>query len=121
WEEPAASAFVAVQKKDMSAGRGPTWWRGAFTADASGRGVTLDATGMTKGQIYVNGRHLGRYFVARPGARGMTAVGPQTSYHIPGSWLKPDGPNELVLFDEYGGNPSRCKLAYENGASPTRG
>ncbi len=124
WEEPGANAFEPVQKKDMTGsgrGAGPTWWRGTFTPDDSGRGVLLEAAGMSKGQIYINGRHLGRYFVAAPAARGMTPVGPQTHYHIPASWLKPDEPNELLLFDEHGGNPSRCKLAYENGGSPTRG
>jgi hypothetical protein len=123
WEEPGANAFDTVQKKDLGTGgrAGPTWWRGSFTPDASGRGLVLEATGMSKGQIYINDRHLGRYFVAAPTARGMTAVGPQINYHVPRSWLRADEPNEIVLFDEHGGNPSRCKLAYENGGSPTRG
>jgi hypothetical protein len=51
----------------------------------------------------------------------MTSVGPQINYHVPRSWLRAEEPNEIVLFDEHGGNPSRCKLAYENGGSPTRG
>ena len=37
-------------------------------------------------------------------------VGPQTRLYVPPSWLKPDGDNEIMLFDEHGFDPSRVRL-----------
>jgi len=38
------------------------------------------------------------------------AVLPEHAYLLPRSLLKNTGINELVLFDEYGGNPKKCVL-----------
>ncbi len=67
----------------------------------------LNLEGMTKGQVYVNGRHLGRYFVAT--AEGK-AVPPQHQYLIPGAWLKAGEANEVVLFDEHEREPMQVKV-----------
>jgi beta-galactosidase len=84
----------------------PTWWHATLMADPSAGPVWLDLAGMTKGQVYVNGRHLGRYFVATSSGR---RVPPQSRYHVPASWLRSDGHNDLVLFDEHGANPTRVR------------
>ena len=65
---------------------------------------------MSKGQLYVNGRHVGRYWVATGSGKH---VGPQTRWLIPQAWLKAGEENELVLFDEHGGNPAKVKLAFD--------
>lgn len=109
WEQPSGSGFRGAKPV---AAPGPTWWRGSFTASASDTPLYLDLTGMTKGQIYIDDRHLGRYFVSMP---GVGAVGPQSQHLIPSAWIKPGEPQEIVLFDEHGGNPSRCRLVYADG------
>lgn len=124
WEPPAAAAYSAPGKgaKPVKAApppppkpgpaAGPTWWKSHFTytpvATHPIGPLFLDLTGMTKGQIYLNGRHLGRYFVeTAPGK----PVGPQTHAYIPTPWLRP-GENDLVLFDEHSAVPSKVRLVY---------
>ncbi len=106
WEPPVASAFVPFPKKH----EGPSWWRCTFPSD---KPVPLyfEAVGMTKGQIYVNGRHLCRYWVAT--AEGED-VPPQSRYFVPASWLHAPGgtQNELMLFDEHGAAPVKCKFTH---------
>jgi hypothetical protein len=105
WEPPAASAYSA--KPAPHAAGTPAWHRCTFTANPAEGPLWLELQGMTKGQVFVNGRHLGRYFVAT--ATGKR-VPPQDRSMIPASWFKADAPNELVLFDEHGGHPARCRL-----------
>lgn len=108
WEAPAKSAYEDVAKSATGKFDLPAWWRTTFDADA-GVPVTLDLSGMTKGQVYLNGHNVGRYFVQT--ADG-TKVPPVTKMTLPAAWLKPER-NELLLFDEHGGNPGRVKLACE--------
>lgn len=103
WEPPASEAF----HKSGRHAPGPCWWRCAFDAGDGDAPLLLDCTGLTKGQLYVNGRHVGRYFVAT--ATGKK-VGPQTRCVIPRSFLSADGEDEMVIFDEHGHAPTRCKL-----------
>ena len=63
---------------------------------------------MSKGQLYLNGHDLGRYWVATANGK---AVGPQKHWYLPEPWLK-DGDNELTLFDEHGKHPAKCRLLY---------
>ncbi len=114
WEIPPTGAFKATNKAAMGTMREPSWWRCAFEVAHPEVPLYLDATGLTKGQIFVNGRHLGRYWVSDGAGH---AVGPQIRHFIPGSWLK-GGANKLHLFDELGGNPARCSLTHDaKGAS----
>jgi len=108
WEPPRASAFAKF-KAPPTDGDGPTWWRASFKAGSSADPMLLDATGLTKGQLYINGRHVCRYFVAT--GKGAP-VAPQTMYFIPGPWVNPDQENEILIFDEHGGNPTKCRLVY---------
>ncbi len=109
WEQPNGAAFRASKSGSHT---GPTWWRGSFTASSNESPLMLDLSGMTKGQIYIDDKHLGRYFVSMP---GVGAVGPQTQHLIPSAWITPGGSHEIVIFDEHGGNPSKCKLVYATG------
>ena len=115
WEPAAPTAYRPVSKSGMAALRGPTWWSTTFEPIDTDAPLVLDLTGMTKGQVYVNKRHLGRYWVA---TQDRKQVGPQTTFMIPRAWLEPDMDNDLVLFDEHGGNPSRVKLAYDAASLP---
>lgn len=103
WEPPSPTAFDPVSK----GAPGPVWYQAEFETPEPDRNVILTIAGLSKGQFYLNGRHVGRYFVAS----GGKAVPPQTEYLLPRSWMREDGPNELRLFDEHGGDPTRCTLA----------
>lgn len=48
----------------------------------------LDMRDFGKGSVWVNGRHLGRYW----------QVGPQQTLYVPAPWLK-KGKNEIVVFE----------------------
>jgi hypothetical protein len=115
WEMPHETLFDPVAKARLGEQTGPVWWQTTFTLDETpSRPLLLDPGGMTKGQAYVNGYNLGRYFAAT--ADG-TPVPPEGPLWIPTPWLRV-GDNELVLFDEHGGNPSKVRIQSENGARP---
>ncbi|XP_031486337.1 beta-galactosidase 1-like [Nymphaea colorata] len=99
-----------------------TWYKSTFNAPPGSDPVALDMASMGKGQIWVNGQHVGRYwpaYTAKGNCGGCSYVGTfnenkcrtgcggpsQRWYHVPRSWLRPSG-NLLVIFEEWGGNPS---------------
>lgn len=85
----------------------PAWWRATLTADSPPRGpVFLKATGLSKGQVFLNGRNVGRYWSATASGR---AVPPQEKYYLPECWIR-GGENELVIFDEHGFPPERARI-----------
>ena len=67
----------------------------------------LDLTSsMTKGQVWVNGHALGRYWSVRD-EQGHYS---QRYNHVPEAWLR-EGMNELVVWEEVGGDPHGITLA----------
>lgn len=64
----------------------PGFWRGTLTL-AKPVDTFLDTRGWGKGQVWVNGHHLGRYW----------HIGPQQTLYLPASWLK-EGANEVLVF-----------------------
>jgi hypothetical protein len=119
WEPPPPDAFAPAGARPARRTRsaaGPCWWRTFVTPDDSGLPVVLEATGLTKGQIYLNSRHVGRYFVSTADGR---PVGPQVRYHVPRPWFIAGAPNELLIFDEHGGSPARCRLLADAHAALT--
>ncbi len=117
WEVPQAVNFEDVSKSKL-AGKGasdiagtPCWWRTTFTLKHTERPVMLDLSGMSKGQVFLNGENLCRYCVAD---RNGTPVPPQTLYYLPEPMIKTDQEeNELLLFDEHGFAPAKVGIAYE--------
>ncbi|XP_004505982.1 beta-galactosidase 8 [Cicer arietinum] len=106
-----------------------TWYKTNFAAPSGTNPVAIDFTGMGKGEAWVNGQSIGRYWptYAAPSSgctdscdyRGPYDSGKclkncgkpsQTLYHVPRSWLKPDN-NTLVLFEESGGDPTKISIA----------
>ncbi|MBX3359252.1 MAG: beta-galactosidase [Phycisphaeraceae bacterium] len=108
WEPPTRDAYEPGTKSPGKGSHQPKWWRCPFNPDDSALPLLLDLTGMTKGQIYVNGQHLGRYFVADPNGK---TLGTQSVYHIPRSMLGRTGPSELMLFEEHGAAPTKVKIS----------
>ncbi|PNY07301.1 beta-galactosidase 8-like protein [Trifolium pratense] len=106
-----------------------TWYKTNFVAPSGSNPVAIDFTGMGKGEAWVNGQSIGRYwptYVAPNSGctdscnyRGAYSANKclkncgkpsQTLYHVPRSWLKPDS-NTLVLFEESGGDPTKISFA----------
>lgn len=117
WERPAPSVFEPVAKSALKAQGEPTWWKSTFEASTVDLPLVLDLSGMTKGQAYINGQHLGRYFVATADKK---ATGNSSAMAVPTSWLKIGRHNELALFDEHGAAPSKVRLAYDTGGAVLR-
>ncbi|MCB9845342.1 MAG: beta-galactosidase [Phycisphaeraceae bacterium] len=114
WEPPASATFSTAPKSGPHP-RTPTWWRVRFEPKDPTCPLYLEMSGLTKGQLFLNGQNLARYWVATSTGK---AVGPQTRYLLPAELLLASGPNEILIFDEHGGNPSRCKLRHDpTGAS----
>mgnify|MGYP005845824841 CR=1 FL=1 len=105
WTVPDAEAFTS----GGSSVRGPRWWRCTFRVTRTDVPLWLEPRGLTKGQIILNGHNAGRYFVAA----GGKPVPPQTRYYLPEPWLRTDGDNELLFFDEHGAKPGGVRLAYD--------
>jgi beta-galactosidase len=106
WTMPDGSAFGKLPR---SLPLQPAWFRGSFTVSDKSVPLWFEPRGMSKGQLFLNGRNVGRYFVA---THTKKAVPPQKLYYLPEPWLKTDGPNELLVFDEHGQSPTRSRLVY---------
>ena len=79
------------------------------TLESTEPAVWFDTFGLSKGQVFVNGNNLGRYFTATADGK---AVGPQRWLYVPGSWLEPGNENEILIFDEHGFAPHRTRLVF---------
>ncbi|MEH0166819.1 glycoside hydrolase family 35 protein [Paucibacter sp. JuS9] len=84
------SKVQALEQKPDSAG-GPGFFKGSFTLDKPAD-TFLDTRGWGRGQVWVNGHLLGRYW----------QIGPQQSLYLPGVWLRPGANEVMVLSDRPG-------------------
>jgi beta-galactosidase len=84
--------FAAFHFVHTPAAAGPTLYRGTFSIGKP-TDTFLDMRAYGKGQVWVNGHALGRYW----------RIGPQGGLYLPGAWLHP-GRNEVVLLDLDGGS-----------------
>lgn len=109
WEPPTASHF---KKPGARRGHAPAWWKASFTPADTDAPLFFDATGLTKGQLSINGRHVARYFVATGTGR---TVPPQARYYVPRPWVTPDAENGVLIVDEHGADPSKCRFVYDTG------
>lgn len=107
WERPGADAYKPYK---VSKHGGPVWCRGWFSTRAGAPSLRVVCAGLSKGQVYVNGRHAGRYFTATGTGH---EVGPPEGVFVPSAWLTHEKPNELMIFDEHGYGPSKVRLAFE--------
>ncbi|KAG4109563.1 hypothetical protein ERO13_1Z049351v2 [Gossypium hirsutum] len=102
-----------------------TWYKTTLKAPLGNKPVVVDLLGLGKGMAWVNGHSLGRYWPSYIAdkqlcktetcdyrgryndSKCVSKCGEPTQrwYHVPQSFLK-DSENTLVLFEEFGGNPS---------------
>ncbi|KAF9670589.1 hypothetical protein SADUNF_Sadunf13G0084600 [Salix dunnii] len=95
-----------VQWKKFSNAANPlTWYKAQVDAPPGDAPVTLNLASMGKGEAWVNGQSIGRYWPSYRSPNGSA----QTWYNVPRSFLKPTG-NLLVLLEENGGNPLQISL-----------
>ncbi|XP_021902005.1 beta-galactosidase 7 isoform X2 [Carica papaya] len=106
--------------------RNLTWYKASFKAPLGTDPVVVDLLGLGKGEAWINGHSIGRYwpsFIADEqgcsdavcdyrgsynGDKCVSNCGQPTQryYHVPRSFLNEDV-NTIVLFEEFGGNPSQ--------------
>ncbi|KAL6970985.1 Beta-galactosidase 9 [Sarracenia purpurea var. burkii] len=115
---------------DLTVGAIPStfsWYKTYFDAPAGTDPVALYLGSMEKGQTWVNGHHIGRYWTkvapkdgcqrtcdyrgAYNSEKCTTNCGKPTQiwYHVPRSWLQ-TMKNLLVIFEETGGNPFEISI-----------
>jgi len=78
----------------------PAWYATKFKAPHRDVPLFLHIIGAKKGQIFLNGKNVGRFWT----------IGPQQHYYLPECWL--EDVNELLLFSESGDNPAGSQLLY---------
>ncbi|XP_050256859.1 beta-galactosidase 6-like [Quercus robur] len=83
-----------------------TWYKIFFNAPKGNDPVALNLSSMGKGETWVNGQSIGRYWISFHDSEGKPS---QIMYHVPRSFLKASG-NLLVLLEEAGGNPLQISL-----------
>ncbi|KEZ53392.1 glycoside hydrolase family 35 protein [Metabacillus indicus] len=88
--------FAFIEGKDK---RYPRFYKGELTADAPAD-TFIDLEGWTKGNVWVNGFNLGRYWVTE---------GPQQRLYVPGPLLK-EGKNDILVM-ELEGNET-CSITF---------
>ncbi|AQL09738.1 beta-galactosidase 5 [Zea mays] len=101
------------------------WYRAYFETPSGDEPLALDMGSMGKGQIWINGQSIGRYWTAyadgdckecsytgtfrAPKCQSGCGQPTQRWYHVPKSWLQPTR-NLLVVFEELGGDSSKIAL-----------
>jgi hypothetical protein len=123
-----AEVAETVEWREVQAPGPCTWYQARFAlaesllrADADFR---LDAAGLGKGYLFVNGRALGRYWLLAANGYGadrgwhrleedglsLAPAGEPTQrwYHVPRSWLRAD--NRLTIFEEQDRSPTGLRL-----------
>ncbi|CAN1824135.1 Beta-galactosidase 5 [Linum perenne] len=102
------------------------WHKAYFDAPGGNEPLGLDLGSMGKGQVWINGQSIGRYWMAyakgdcsngcnyagtyRPNRCQLGCGKPtQQWYHVPRAWLKPRQ-NLLIVLEELGGDASKISL-----------
>ncbi|CAL5199249.1 unnamed protein product [Lathyrus oleraceus] len=115
-----------VEGSSLAKGQPLTWYKTTFSTPAGNDPLALDMSSMGKGQVWINGRNIGRHW---PGYKAREECGDcyyagtytetkcrtncgqasQKWYHVPRSWLS-SSENYLVVFEEWGGDPAGISL-----------
>ncbi|WOK96410.1 beta-galactosidase 3 isoform X1 [Canna indica] len=118
-----------ISKVEPPKNQSLTWYKVAVDPPEGNEPVALDMQSMGKGQVWLNGKAIGRYWPIKSSIydnctpncnyRGKfnpdkcrTGCGQPTQrwYHVPKSWFQPSG-NTLVIFEEQGGDPTKITFA----------
>ncbi|RLN28712.1 beta-galactosidase 7-like [Panicum miliaceum] len=77
-----------------------------FATPTGNDAVALNLAGLGKGEVWINGESIGRYWVS---FKAPSSNPSPSLYHVPRHFLRPQG-NTLVLFEEMGGNPEKITV-----------
>ncbi|XP_050233727.1 beta-galactosidase 6-like [Mercurialis annua] len=78
-----------------------TWYKLEFETPQGNDPVVLNLAKMSKGEVWINGESIGRYWTSFLTSKGHSS---QTLYYIPRAFLKKLN-NLLVILEELGGDP----------------
>ncbi|KAJ6665565.1 hypothetical protein lerEdw1_003408 [Lerista edwardsae] len=81
-----SSAWPLLNKGNI----GPAFYRGTFTTPGVNRDSYLTLPGWNKGQVWINGFNLGRFWPIR---------GPQHTLFVPGPFLSASSPNNITVLE----------------------
>lgn len=87
---PVDAEFQRAKRYDAERAEGPAWCRATFRIEGEPADTFLDMSKWGKGNVWVNGWNLGRFW----------RIGPQQTLFLPGCWLK-KGENEIIVFDVF--------------------
>jgi hypothetical protein len=90
WQDPQAPG-------DAPSGH-PLWWECEFQKPRIPGPFFIVPDGLSKGQAYLNGHALGRFW----------EIGPQRALYVPDPWF--EAHNRLAILDEEGRSPERVYL-----------
>ncbi|KAM8934027.1 beta-galactosidase-like [Pelodytes ibericus] len=82
---------------------GPVVYSGSFTISAAGD-TFLNMSQWSKGQVWINGLNIGRYWSSR---------GPQITLYVPGCILNTSIPNNLTVL-ELEKSPAHAQVVFQN-------
>ncbi|KAL5858052.1 hypothetical protein ACOSQ3_005510 [Xanthoceras sorbifolium] len=91
---------------DVSTTQPLTWYKTVFDAPVGDDPIALELGTMGKGEAWVNGQSIGRFWVSFQTSDGNSS---QTLYNVPRSFIKPYG-NLLVILEEFKGDPVQISL-----------
>ncbi|XP_073149105.1 beta-galactosidase 8-like isoform X2 [Henckelia pumila] len=121
----SGSSSLWVSQPALPKNQPLVWYKTTSDAPTGTSPVALNFTGMGKGQAWVNGQSIGRYWPTNTApSSGCTdscnyrrvyktsnclkncGAATQQLYHVPRGWLQPTG-NVIVIFEETGGDPTQ--------------
>ncbi|KAL0353143.1 UNVERIFIED_CONTAM: Beta-galactosidase 6 [Sesamum angustifolium] len=132
--ENASLANSSIWRKESATpvNQSLIWYKIVFLPPEGKGPISLNLSGMGKGQAWVNGQSIGRYWSSYlspssgcskdcdyrgtyDASKCLKKCGQpaQTLYHVPRSWLQP-GENLLVIHEELGGDPSKISVVTQN-------
>ncbi|KAL5730081.1 hypothetical protein ACHQM5_002952 [Ranunculus cassubicifolius] len=124
-----ANSSLWTSGTDLPLNQTLIWYKTSFIAPEGKGPLALNLSSMGKGQAWVNGQGIGRYWSSYLApTTGCTdpcdyrgtydaqkcqrncGQPAQILYHVPRSWVQP-GENLLVLHEELGGDPSKISVS----------
>ncbi|XP_074329334.1 beta-galactosidase 6-like [Apium graveolens] len=128
-----ANSSLWIQGSTVPKNKSLIWYKSTVLAPGGNGPISLNLSSMGKGQAWINGHGIGRYWSSylspstgcseKCDYRGtydsfkcLKKCGEpaQTLYHIPRTWVHP-GENLLVLHEELGGDPLKISLMTRTG------
>ena len=99
--------LMPEQEHPVGSGAKPAYYFTTFAKPESDLPLFLDIGKLHKGQLFLNGRNLGRFWQVGGHAQGN---GVQSRYYVPRPWLRAS--NTLAIFEEYGLPPQGVALTW---------